>query len=71
MLKKNGEKVHFNVGTQVSHRSQRVKKQRSDIYRKSNYATFYVTSPSFLHFRTFQSGNRLYIVISVEKNHSK
>ena len=25
MLKKNGEKVHFNVGTQVSHRSQRVK----------------------------------------------
>ena len=24
MLKKNGEKVNFNVGTQVSHRSQRV-----------------------------------------------
>ena len=27
MLKKNGEKVHFNVGTQVFHRSQRVKQK--------------------------------------------
>ena len=29
MLKKNGEKVHFNVGTQVSHRSQRVKSNKN------------------------------------------
>ena len=29
MLKKNGERVHFNVGTQVSHRSQRVKSNKN------------------------------------------
>ena len=29
MLKKNGENVHFNVGTQVSHRSQRVKSNKN------------------------------------------
>ena len=29
MLKKNGEKVHFNVGTQVSHRGQRVKSNKN------------------------------------------
>ena len=29
MLKKNGEKVHFNVRTQVSHRSQRVKSNKN------------------------------------------
>ena len=45
------------------------KKRGSDIYRKSNYATFYVNSPRFLYFSTVHSDNRLYIVLSVEKNH--
>ena len=45
------------------------KKRGSDIYRKSNYATFYLTSPRFLYFRTVHSDNGLYIVLSVEKNH--
>ena len=39
MLKKNEEKVHFNVGTQVSHRSQRVKKERK-IYLGMNSSTY-------------------------------
>ena len=75
------------------------KKRRSDIYRRSNYATFYVTSPILLYFSkdlaqfivttgnflcnfakitvfqqgfsTVHSDNRLYIVLSVEKNHWK
>ena len=45
------------------------KKRGSDIYRKSNYATFYLTSPRFLYFRTVHSDNGLYIVLSVKKNH--
>ena len=35
-------------------------KRGSDIYRKSNYATFYLT---------VHSDNRLYIALSVEENH--
>ena len=42
------------------------KKRRSVIYHKSNYATFYVTLPRLLYFRTVHSDNRLYIVLSVE-----
>ena len=43
------------------------KKRGSDIYRKSNEATFYLTSPRFLYFNTVHSDNGLYIVLSVEK----
>ena len=44
----------------------------SDIYRKSNYATFFVTSPRFLHFSKELAQFIVttgYIVLSVEKNH--
>ena len=40
MLKKNGEKVHFNVGTQVSHRRQRVNMKPVTGYSFSFYLGF-------------------------------
>ena len=43
------------------------KKRGPDIYRKSNYATFYLTSPRFLYFITVHNDNGLNIVLSVEK----
>ena len=51
------------------------KKLGSDIYRKSNYATFFCNFAKISVFQqgviTVHSGNRLYIVLSVEKNHWK
>ena len=47
------------------------KKRGSDIYRKYNYATFYVTSRRFRYFSTVHSDNRLHLILSVEKNHWK
>ena len=43
------------------------KKRGQDIYRKPNYVTF--TLPKFLYFSIVLSDNRLYVVLSVEKNH--
>ena len=37
------------------------KKRGSDVYRKSNYATFYLTSPRFLYFSIVHSNNGLCI----------
>ena len=52
----------------VTRKKHYYKKRGSDIYRKSNYATFYQTSPRFLYFSTVHSDNGLYIVLSVEKS---
>ena len=43
----------------------------SAIYRKSNYATFYLTSPRLLYFSTVHSDNGLCIVLSVGKKSPK
>ena len=51
----------------VVRKKNRCKRRGSDIYGKSNYATF--TSPRFLYFSTVLSDNGLYIDLSVEKNH--
>ena len=45
------------------------KKRGSDIYRKSTYATFFVTSPRFLCFSKELLGQQ--VVLSVEKYHWK
>ena len=50
------------------------KKQKnhgSDVYRKSKYATFYLTSPRLLYFSTVHSDNGLCIVLSVGKKSPK
>ena len=44
------------------------KKRGSDIHRKSNYASFYLTSPRSLHFSTAYRDNGLCVALSVEKN---
>ena len=42
------------------------KKRKSDIYQKSNYATFYLTSPRFLYFSTVHSDSGLYMIIYLQ-----
>ena len=45
----------------IRKKKQCYKKRGSDVYRKSNYATFYLTSPRFLYFSIVHSNNGLCI----------
>ena len=56
---------------QCCKKKKKQKNRGSDVYRKSNYATFYLTSPRLLYFSTVHSDNGLCIVLSVGKKSPK